>query len=97
MNKKGFIDRLAVEADLSAKKAQIVTNAMMQIITEEMTAGTPVAFAGFGSFQPVHQSERLARNPKTGTPVMIKKRTTVKFKAGKLLLQNVNTVRAGKE
>lgn len=90
MNKNGFTDRLAKEAGLSAAKAKAVTNAMIQIITEEMTGGIPISFMGFGSFQPVHQTERLARNPKTGVLVMIKERKTVKFKAGKILLQNVN-------
>lgn len=93
MNKNEFTDRLAEEAGLSAAKAKAVTNAMMQIITEEMTGGVPISFMGFGSFQPVHQAERLARNPKTGVPVMIKERKTVRFKAGKILLQNVNNVR----
>lgn len=90
MNKNGFTDKLAKETGLSAAKAKVVTNAMIQIITEEMTGGIPISFMGFGSFLPVHQTERLARNPKTGVPVMIKERKTVKFKAGKILLQNVN-------
>ncbi|WP_303228346.1 HU family DNA-binding protein, partial [Parabacteroides goldsteinii] len=32
----------------------------------------------------------LARNPKTGTPVQIPARTTVKFKPGKFLLEAMN-------
>ena len=39
---------------------------------------------------PRPQTERLARNPKTGTPVMIPARTTVKFKPGKYLLDAIN-------
>lgn len=39
---------------------------------------------------PRPQTQRLARNPKTGTPVMIPARTTVKFKPGKFLLEAMN-------
>lgn len=94
MNKNGFINRLAEEAGLPLGKAKVVTNAIIQIITKEMTGGVPISFSGFGSFQPIYQAERLARNPKTGAPVMIKERNTVKFKAGTILLQNVNSVKS---
>ncbi|WP_301042593.1 HU family DNA-binding protein, partial [Parabacteroides goldsteinii] len=39
---------------------------------------------------PRPQTSRLARNPKTGTPVQIPARTTVKFKPGKFLLEAMN-------
>ncbi|MCD8243437.1 HU family DNA-binding protein [Parabacteroides distasonis] len=45
---------------------------------------------GFGSFVPWQQSERLARNPKTGEEVMITPRVSVKFKAGSDLLKELN-------
>ncbi len=93
MNKNGFIDRLAKRTELSSEKAKVVTDAMIQIITEEMIGGIPVSFMGFGSFQPIQQVERLARNPRTGVPVMIKERKTVKFKVGKRLLQNMNAAK----
>ncbi len=93
MNKNGFINKLAEETGLPVVKARDVTNAMIQIVTKEMASGIPISFIGFGSFQPVRQAERLARNPKTGVPVMIKERSTVRFKAGKILLQDVNAVK----
>ena len=34
MNKNGFIDRLAKRTELSSGKAKVVTEAMIQIITE---------------------------------------------------------------
>ena len=49
-----------------------------------------IVLIGFGTLIPRPQTERLARNPKTGTPVMIPARTTVKFKPGKYLLDAIN-------
>ncbi len=49
-----------------------------------------IAIVGFGTLTPRSQNTRLARNPKTGTPVQIPARTTVKFKPGKFLLQAMN-------
>ena len=49
-----------------------------------------ISIVGFGTLLPRPQNSRLARNPKTGTPVQIPARTTVKFKPGKFLLEAMN-------
>ncbi|MDH6314104.1 DNA-binding protein HU-beta [Parabacteroides sp. PFB2-10] len=90
MNKKEFIDVLAQKADLSKTDAKRALEACMEIVTECMTKKEEIVLIGFGTLLPRPQSSRLARNPKTGTPVMIKPRTTVKFKPGKFLLEAMN-------
>ncbi len=62
----------------------------MEIVTEKMSQNEEIALIGFGTLIPRPQSSRMARNPKTGTPVRIKARTTVKFKPGKFLLEAIN-------
>lgn len=91
MNKTSFINELALRCDLNKKKSQEITNAMILIITQEMQSESSISFAGFGSFKPVNQHARLARNPKTGEPVMIKERRSVKFKPGSYLLNDMNS------
>ena len=55
-----------------------------------MTQKEENTLIGFGTLIPRPQTSRLARNPKTGTPVQIPARTTVKFKPGKFLLEAMN-------
>ena len=55
-----------------------------------MSQKEEIALIGFGTLIPRPQTSRLARNPKTGTPVQIPARTTVKFKPGKFLLDAMN-------
>ena len=62
----------------------------VDIVTEAMSHNEEIVLIGFGTLIPRPQTERLARNPKTGTPVMIPARTTVKFKPGKYLLDAIN-------
>lgn len=90
MNKTGLIDALAKHAHLQKSEAKEVVNAYMKIVTECMSKNEAITLIGFGTLSPKGQTSRLARNPKTGTPVMIKPRTTVKFKPGKNLLQAIN-------
>ena len=74
MNKAELIEALAQRSGLQKQKAKKLLEAYVDIVT----------------LIPRPQTERLARNPKTGTPVMIPARTTVKFKPGKYLLDAIN-------
>ena len=86
MNKAELIAELAERAGLKKQKAAKVLDAYMEIVTEKMSNNEEVVLIGFGTLIPRPQTSRLARNPKTGEPVMIKPRTTVKCKPRKFLL-----------
>ena len=90
MNRAQLIEALAEKSGLSKQKAKKVLESYMEIVTEKMSQNEEIALIGFGTLIPRPQSSRMARNPKTGTPVRIKARTTVKFKPGKFLLEAIN-------
>lgn len=90
MNKAQFIEALAEKANLSKNESKKALNACIEIVTERMSNREDIVFSGFGTLLPRPQTSRLARNPKTGEPVMIKPRTSVKFKPGKYLLEAIN-------
>lgn len=90
MNKTELIEALATKAGLQKTEAKKALNAYMEIVTECMSRKEEIALIGFGTLIPRPQTSRMARNPKTGTPVMIQARTTVRFKPGKFLLLAIN-------
>ena len=90
MNKAELIVELAEKAGLKKQQAKKVLEAYMEIVTEKMSQNEEISIVGFGTLLPRPQNSRLARNPKTGTPVQIPARTTVKFKPGKFLLEAMN-------
>ena len=77
------------DRDYRSKKRKTI-GSYVDIVTEAMSHNEEIVLIGFGTLIPRPQTERLARNPKTGTPVMIPARTTVKFKPGKYLLDAIN-------
>ena len=87
MNKAELIEALADKTGLQKQEAKKVLDAYIEIVTERMSENEEIVLVGFGTLIPRPQTQRLARNPKTGTPVMIPARTTVKFKPGKFLLE----------
>lgn len=90
MNKAQLVKSMSDKSGLSPADTKRIIEAYMEIVTECMTRREEVVLVGFGTLVPWPQMSRLARNPKTGEPVMIKPRTSVKFKPGKYLLQSIN-------
>ena len=90
MNKAELIEALAEKAGMQKQKSKKMLDAYIDIVTEAMSKNEEIVLIGFGTLTPRPQTSRLARNPKTGTPVMIPARTTVKFKPGKYLLNAIN-------
>lgn len=90
MNKAELIEALADKAGVTKQRAKTMLEAYTDIVTEKMSQKEEIVIIGFGTLTPREQDTRLARNPKTGTPVQIPARTTVKFKPGKFLLEAMN-------
>ena len=69
MNKAELIEALAQRSGLQKQKAKKLLEAYVDIVTEAMSHNEEIVLIGFGTLIPRPQTERLARNPKTGTPV----------------------------
>lgn len=90
MNKAELIETLVKKAGVEKQSVKKVLDAYIDVVTERLSQKDEVVIVGFGTFTPREQTTRLARNPKTGEPVQIPARTTVKFKPGKFLLEAMN-------
>ena len=91
MTKKDFA-RVLFEKGVFASKAESErkVDAFLTEIEETLKAGEELNFIGWGKFEVVERAERVGRNPKTGEPIQIEAKKTVKFKAGKTLVDKVN-------
>lgn len=90
MNKADLVNELAVKMHVTQEQSRKFVNTFQVVLTEAIKQNTSVVLQGFGSFIPWKQSEREGRNPRTGISCMIPPRTSVKFKPGKFLLEELN-------
>ena len=90
MNKSKLIGQIAADTGMTRAAIKAVLNSFIDNTTEALQEGDTVVFQGFGTFLPWEQTERPARNPQTGEPVMIKPRASVKFRAGSDLIKALN-------
>jgi DNA-binding protein HU-beta len=91
MNKKEFIDSIAIKCEFSKKDAEKAVNAVLETLENALKRNEKVVFTGFGSFEPVEKPARRGINPATGKKIKIPKRKTVRFRAGKKLKEILNT------
>jgi DNA-binding protein HU-beta len=72
MNRRELVLALADRADTDRRTADELLSSLIDIITETVATGQPVAVSGFAKFARVDRAARMGRNPQTGEPIKIK-------------------------
>lgn len=90
MTKTELIKRTVEETGMKEVQVKAMLESLLGIMTKTLNRGEEVRFHNFGVLYPWQQTERPARNPQTGTPVLIAPRVSVKFRPGVLLLKRLN-------
>ncbi len=90
MTKSELIEQLyKKQTYLPFQDVERVVNALVNKMTEALGTGERIEIRGFGSFSLVERLPIMGRNPRTGEPVALPKRHSVRFKAGLDLRQRV--------
>ena len=92
MNKSELIDAIAAHTTVADKKtAAAVLEATLSEIQSAVTKGDKVSLTGFGVFERRVCAARMARNPRTGEAVKVKKTTVPAFRPGAGFKETVAT------
>jgi DNA-binding protein HU-beta len=95
MNKSELIDAIASHPGVTDKKtATAVLEATLAEIQGAVTKGEKVSLTGFGVFERRARAARMARNPRTGEAVKVKKTTVPAFRPGAGFKETVATGKA---
>ncbi len=97
MTKADVIDAVAIEAELSRRRASEIVEFILNEIKAALQKGDRVALNPFGSFVVRARQAREGRNPKTGEKISIAARKVPAFVAGQSLKEAVGGARARKK
>jgi DNA-binding protein HU-beta len=86
MNKSQLIEAMAKEAGITKIQTKKVLNAFVKTTTLALAKGDKLTLVGFGTFTGTDKPARAGRNPRTGHPIHIHPKKSVKFKPGMELL-----------
>lgn len=70
---------LHADLGITQREAREIVDSFFSLIAESLARGEEVKIAGFGSFELRQKVARPGRNPRTGEPVLISGRKTVRF------------------
>ncbi len=91
MNKSELIQTLAEKIKISDDEASLIVDSFFDSMRDAMLHGDRIEIRGFGSFKIKQYESYVGRNPKTGELVQVKPKKMPLFKAGKGLLDDLNS------
>ena len=93
MPKRDLVGKIAGETHRHQEEGMNVVQKTLDYIADELTDGRCVELRNFGVFEIVGRRERKGRNPKKpANEVVIPERAVVKFRAGKVLKERVESL-----
>ena len=91
MTKSQLIQRIADgQSVLASRDVEVAVKMMLEHMTACLGAGGRIEIRGFGSFSLHFRATRAARNPRTGTPIVLLARYAPYFRPGKALRERVD-------
>ncbi len=91
MNKSDLIKKISEDADpLNAEDSEQAVNTILNLISTCLNNGDRVEIRKFGTFSVRSRGQRISRNPKTGTSVLVEPKNHPYFRASKYLRESLN-------
>ena len=86
VNKDALVQAIVAKTDLTKKDVESVLEAMIDVVTAELSSGNKVTMTGFGTFRVSKRASRTGVNPRNPSmKIKIPSMTLPAFKAGKSL------------
>ena len=91
MIKSELIQRIARRnGHLYKRDVETIVSTILDEITAALARGDRVELSGFGAFSVKRRDARMGRNPRTGTPVSVARKSIPFFKTGKEMRERLN-------
>ena len=91
MNKSDLIKKISENTDsLNQEDLEQTVNIILNLISNSLSKVDRVEIRNFGTFSVRSRDQRISRNPKTGTSVLVEPKNHPYFRASKFLRESLN-------
>ena len=91
MNKSDLLKKISEKVDsLNEEDLEQTVNTILNLISNTINNGDRVEIRNFGTFSIRSRDQRISRNPKTGTAVLVEAKRHPYFRASKYLRESLN-------
>ena len=88
--KAELIAAMAEKTGITKADTEKMLNAFISVVQGELAQGEQVRLDGIGILAPISRAARTGRNPRTGEPVKVAEKNSVKLKPGADLMRLMN-------
>ncbi len=85
MTKEDLVDKMAREASITKRAAEVALNSFMSGVRDALKRGERVSLVGLGTFFVGRRAARNGRDPRTRERIRIKAMYIPRFRAGQAL------------
>jgi len=89
MTKADLVEQIASETGVSKNHTALIVDSLLDAFCRALSEGKHLEIRGFGTFKVRERRARRARNPRSGTEVMVPAKLVPVFKASKELKAQV--------
>lgn len=90
MTKKKMVEKLSSDLSLPKTRVEGMLDSLINCIADTLEADGEVSLSRIGKFRVTERSARTGRNPRTGEPISIPAKQSVRFSASKTLKDKLN-------
>ena len=91
MNKSDLLKTISEKTDsLNEEDIEQTVNIILNLVSNALNNGDRVEIRNFGTFSIRSRDQRISRNPKTGTAVLVEAKRHPYFRASKYLKESLN-------
>ena len=91
MNRVNLVKRLSNKLiSINEEDIKVSVDRILGLITETLQNNDRVEVRNFGSFSVRKREQRISRNPKTGTSILVQSKSHPYFRASKFLKESLN-------
>ncbi|MCX8142851.1 MAG: integration host factor subunit beta [Bacteroidia bacterium] len=91
--KADIVNEIAQKTKMRDDDVQLIVEEFMKIINRALTKGQNVYLRGFGTFYLKKRAQKIARNVKANTPVVVPEHYIPAYKPSKLLAEKVKKLK----
>jgi integration host factor subunit beta len=92
VTKNDMVIEISKKTDIEQQKVKLVVQMTLDSIVDILAAEKRIELRNFGVFEVRLRKARKARNPRTGTEVMVPSKQVVTFKSGKVMEEKIDQV-----
>jgi integration host factor subunit beta len=89
MTKADLVEEIAVQTGVSKNHTAVIVDGMLDAVCRALSDGKHLEIRGFGTFKVRERRARRARNPRSGSEVMVPAKLVPVFKPSKELKAQV--------